>query len=62
MPEIVAQDGAIDGYASYIALMPERDLAVTVLASSQPDVAPRIAQNILYAIFYTCRSGTNCAR
>jgi CubicO group peptidase (beta-lactamase class C family) len=60
VPAVIAKDGSIDGFASFIALMPEQDLAVAVLSSAQPDVAPRVALSILYAIFYGCVYSGRC--
>jgi len=61
VPKVVTKDGSLGGYTTFVALMPDKQLGVvvfansrgTVLATGAPTlVAPQIAKNIFYALYY----------
>lgn len=72
VPSVIAKDGGLSGYSTYVALMPEVELAVVVMANSVSTSLPpsltrtapaaHIATNILYALFAACQSGGSCPR
>ncbi len=72
IPSVVAKDGGLPGYSTYVALMPEAELAVVVMANSvsiglPPSLtktapAAHIANNVLYALFAACQSAASCPR
>jgi CubicO group peptidase (beta-lactamase class C family) len=64
VPEVVVKDGGIGGFSSEVRLMPARDMAVVVFANARSaevesgnptQTAERIADNLLYALFYTLK-------
>jgi CubicO group peptidase (beta-lactamase class C family) len=64
VPEIIVKDGGIGGFSSEVRLMPARDMAVVVFANARgleiengnpTQTAERIADNLLYALFYTLK-------
>ena len=59
VPAIVVKDGGVGGFSSEVRLMPARDMAVVVFANAREVTADgptltaeRIADNLLYALYY----------
>lgn len=72
IPAVISKDGGLPGYSTYVALMPEAQLAVVVMANSVSEALPpiskktapaaHIASNILYAVHAACQSTAGCPR
>jgi hypothetical protein len=66
VPHIISKDGALSRYSTFVTLMPRRNLGVVVFVNTGPGgaftstPAVRIGTNIMYALYYGCRSDGSC--
>jgi len=61
VPVVVAKDGALTGFTSFMILMPSQGLGVVALANSREttiatgsvtEVAPHVAKNVFWAVYF----------
>lgn len=65
VPVVVAKDGALAGFTSFMILMPSKGLGVVALANSREttiatgsvtEVAPHVAKNVFWAVYFDSAS------